>query len=348
MKRYTVGLVGLGNIAAFKWGRPGDPLAFNHAGGLAVSERVELVGVADVSSEKLDRFRREWGPYLPAAACHESLEALLAAGVPDIAAIATPGVTHFALAMRALEAGCRAVFLEKPPTPSLAELDELLAAAARRGASVTVSYTRHWKPHVAGLERLVKGGLIGRVHKVVGHVGGSTLYFHGHVIDMICQFAGYEAEAVYAVGRAGPPAPPPYEADPVLGAMVVQFASGVTGVGVGAPGRFPPGFYVEVFGTGGSGTVGADVPASARDARGRAIDLAALGMPAERNAFAEAYDAIAAHLDGGPPPACSGPDAAAVSEIGFAAVASIQVGRPVELPCADRARRVWPEKAAEL
>ena len=39
---------------------------------------------------------------------------------------------------------------------------------------------------------------------------------------------------------------------------------------------------------------------------------------------------------------------AMVSEIGFAAVESIRTGRRVELPCANRTRRIWPAKMVEL
>jgi predicted dehydrogenase len=348
MKQYSVGLVGLGNIAAFKWGEPGDPLAFNHAGGIAASGgRVRLAAVADTDPARRDRFAREWGPYLPDATAYASAEELLAAGVPDIVSICTPGATHFELAMRVLASGCRAVFLEKPPTSSLAELDELLAEADRRGANVTVSYTRHWRPRMRGMERLIQRGLIGRVERVVGYVRGGTLYFHGHVTDMLCQFLGYEPRGVYATGRPGPPVPAGYEDDPVLAAMVVEFAGGTTGVQVGAAGRWWPGFHVDIHGTAGCARTGAEIAPGAWDAKGKPIDLAAAGMPADRNAFAEAYEDIAAWLDGGPTPPCSGRAALAVSEIGFAAVESIRTGRRVELPCANRARRVWPAKVAE-
>ena len=59
---------------------------------------------------------------------YHSLTDLLAVQVPDIVAIATPIHTHLALGREALAAGAN-VLLEKPPTATLEEYRELVAAS---------------------------------------------------------------------------------------------------------------------------------------------------------------------------------------------------------------------------
>ncbi|MFT4307173.1 MAG: PmoA family protein [Microbacterium sp.] len=68
------------------------------------------------------------------------LEAALAAGIePDVVIVATPTGTHAALAERALHIGAD-VYLEKPPTATLAQYHRLLAAQEETGGAVQVGF----------------------------------------------------------------------------------------------------------------------------------------------------------------------------------------------------------------
>ena len=120
----------------------------------------------------------------------------------DIVAICVRGPHHFAVTRDVLATSCRAVFLEKPPTCSLHELDELLRLARAKSVPIIGSYSRHWAPHVLRLQELVAGGLIGDVRSVVGYCGGLFLSFASHTTDLICQFAGYTPLTVIARGAA--------------------------------------------------------------------------------------------------------------------------------------------------
>ena len=58
---------------------------------------------------------------------------------PDVVHIVTPPETHTALARRAIEAGCH-VYLEKPFTPTAAEAETILDAAAARDLQVCAGH----------------------------------------------------------------------------------------------------------------------------------------------------------------------------------------------------------------
>jgi predicted dehydrogenase len=58
-----------------------------------------------------------------------------------------------------IAAGPKHILLEKPPTCSLAEADELVAAAEKHGIRITVSYSRHWSPVNLRMQELVEDGL---------------------------------------------------------------------------------------------------------------------------------------------------------------------------------------------
>jgi predicted dehydrogenase len=208
--KYKAGIVGIGSIAALSYGEPGDAAPYNHAGGLVAGERVELAAVSDLKKDRQERFRAKWGPTFPDVRYYDSGAEMLAAEELDIVAVCVRGPDHFYVMKQALAADPKAIFLEKPPTCSLAEMEELLAIAGEKGIPVTVSYSRHWSPKVMHMERLVREGLIGDVLTVVGYVGGHVLSFASHVTDQVCQFAGYSPVAVSARGQAGelPPEAP--------------------------------------------------------------------------------------------------------------------------------------------
>jgi predicted dehydrogenase len=337
---YRVGIVGIGAIAALQWGDPGDVAPYNHAGGIHQSDRVALAAVADLSRERQGAFRSKWGAHFPKTHYYDTIAAMCASEDLDIISVCVRGPHHFAVTMEVIEARPRAIFLEKPPTCSLNEMDEMIAAAGAAGIPITVSYSRHWAPSVLRMEQLVKDGLIGDVKMVVGYCGGTFLSFASHTTDLICQVAGYCPAAVFARGAAEGDAPDGYEPEPSLTSMIIEYENGVAGVQVGDAGDHGS-FYCDVIGTEGRARTGIYIPPFACDGQGQPIDLAQHKMPGNASPFKGAYEQIAAHLDGGPLPACTDEDWLAVHEVGFAAIESVLTDRRVPLPNANRTRRIF-------
>jgi predicted dehydrogenase len=336
---YKVGVVGLGHIA-HSYSKPEEKAPYSHIGGIRYSGKVELAAVADVSEAAREKFREIWGAYFPNVRYYDGFAAMVADGVPDIIAVCVRGPHHFATMMEVIKAKPRAVFLEKPPSCSLKEMDKMVAAARAKKIPITVSYSRHWCPHVLRLQELVGQGLIGKVTTVVGYCGGSFLSFASHTTDLICQFAGYCPTAVYARGTVSGEAPEGYEPEPSLSAMTIEFANGVTGIQVGESCEHGS-FYVDVIGTEGLVRAGIYIPPFARTKKGEVIDLAKHGMPENASVFKVAYDQIADHLSGGPLPHCTNGDWVAVNEIGFAAIESVRRNQRIELPNKRRTRRIF-------
>ena len=336
---HNVGVVGLGHIAAM-YSKPEEKAPYSHVGGIRHSRKVGLAAVADVSEAARGAFRERWGPCFPDLKYYGSFAAMWEAAPLDVVAVCVRGPHHFAVTMEVVQAGPRAIFLEKPPSCSLEEMDAMVAAAKARKIPITVSYSRHWCPHVLRLQELVqKKGLIGEVRQVVAYTGGAFLSFASHVTDLICQFAGYGPKAIFARGRVDGQAPKGYEPEPGLDGAIIEFRSGVTGIHVGQSGEHG-GFYADVLGSEGLVRAGIYTPPFARTKSGP-VDLSQHAMPEDASVFTVAYDQIADHLDGGPLPHCTDGDWAAVNELGFAGIESVVTGRRVELPNRNRSRRIY-------
>lgn len=333
---YRVGIIGLGKIAA-SYGKPEQAAPYCHVGGIRHSRRVTLAAVADMSEPATAAFKETWESSLDAPpAYYTDSQAMLAKEQLDIVAVCVRGPHHLNVMKQVLAAKPRAVFLEKPPTCSLAEMDELIALGKAAGVPITVSYSRHWTPKVMRMAQLVREGLIGKVTKVISHCGGTFLSFGSHNTDLMCQVIGYDPVAVYAVGNVpSVDVPAGYEPEPTIDTMMVEYASGVTGVQID-----DGGMWAEVLGTEGRARLGMYIDPIAFNKDGQPIDVLSL-MPENRSVFEVAYDEIAEHLDGGPKPACTDEAWHIVHEIGFAGIESVHTKARVTLPNTQRGRRVF-------
>ncbi|MDQ0632625.1 putative dehydrogenase [Arthrobacter pascens] len=117
---------------------------------------VELVRVADPNPP-------EAGRLAGSVAIYNTLDELLAAGpVPDVVILATPIQTHAPLALAALGAGAD-VYVEKPPVASMAQFQELLAAAESAGRLVQVGFQSLGSQALLAISNTIESGAIGDV-----------------------------------------------------------------------------------------------------------------------------------------------------------------------------------------
>jgi predicted dehydrogenase len=96
------------------------------------------------------------------------------AETPDVVVLCTPIHTHSTLAGQALRAGCD-VLLEKPPTSSLGEFEELLALVSKTGRCVQVGFQSFGSAALPALQEVVASSQIGELTGV-GAVGTWVRY----------------------------------------------------------------------------------------------------------------------------------------------------------------------------
>jgi xylose dehydrogenase (NAD/NADP) len=126
-------------------------------------ERAELVAVASRSRDRAEAYAREWD--IPRA--HGSYEALLADPGIDVVYISLPNSFHAQWTVRAARAG-KHVLCEKPLCLSVAECDEIVAAAESAGVVVAEALMYLYHPLLQKAQRLVKDGALGQITLVRG------------------------------------------------------------------------------------------------------------------------------------------------------------------------------------
>ena len=158
---------------------------------------VELVAVVDTNRARAAEIAAAHGT-IPLGDANELT------GKVDAVTIAVPTGIHRDIALPFLAAGV-GVLVEKPMARSLAEADEMIAAAAKAGAVLAVGHTERFNPAVAVARPLVANPRFIEVHRL-GVFPERSLDIDVvfdlmiHDLDVVLSLVDSEVESIDAVG----------------------------------------------------------------------------------------------------------------------------------------------------
>ena len=149
-------------------------------------------GVADANEARAREIAERYG-------CAAFARASDLAREVRAASIAVPTVAHLETARVLLDAGAD-VLVEKPIAPTLAEADELVAAAAAASRILMVGHVERFNPAVTALAAAVKAPRFLEIHRLAGFSERSTdidviLDLMIHDLDLVLHLDGTEVVA---------------------------------------------------------------------------------------------------------------------------------------------------------
>ncbi len=172
-------------------------LGKHHARILSDLEGVRLVAVVDKVRERAEQAAAATGAQVFTDSRELSVEI-------DAITVAVPTELHREIALPFLERGV-AVLVEKPMARSLAEADDMIAAARASGAPLAVGHTERYNPAVAAVLPLVTSPRFIEVHRL-GVFPDRSLDIDVvfdlmiHDLDIILSMVRSEVASVEAVG----------------------------------------------------------------------------------------------------------------------------------------------------
>ena len=325
-----LGVLGVGRI-----GRMHAELVAHRIPGLA------LAAVFDVSDEAARSVAGALG-----VAAAPSAEELMHRDDVDAVAICTATDTHVDLLVAAATTG-KPVFLEKPISLDLAELERGLAAANGAGLFVQIGLNRRFDPAHRSVRDAVASGAIGDVHLVrissrdpspppldyVRVSGGIFLDMTVHDFDMARYVTGSEVEEVYARGEV--------RVDPAIGeagdldtaVVVLRHVSGaLTTIDNSRRATYGYDQRVEAFGA--KGMAASENPLAHTGLLRTADGTHETALPfffLERYvpSYLAAWEAFERAVRSGEPSTVPGAEGRAALVMGLAAWRSVHEGRPV-------------------
>jgi predicted dehydrogenase len=133
-------------------------LGQHHARIYAAMEGVELVGVVDTNRTRAEEIAAKFGTrtYVSAAELLNRVDAV---------SVAVPTTAHVEVAVPLLEAR-KAVLVEKPLAPTVADADLLIAASERSGAVLATGHTERFNPAVEAARPMINDPRFIEVHRL--------------------------------------------------------------------------------------------------------------------------------------------------------------------------------------
>ncbi|HVJ84076.1 MAG TPA: Gfo/Idh/MocA family oxidoreductase [Caulifigura sp.] len=331
----------------------------------------DIVAVADADPAGLAAAKKKLGVDSGFADFREMLKAIR----PDIVSIAPRFLDeHRDMALAAINAGARGIYMEKPFCRTPAEADEIVAACSKSGTRLAVAHRNRWQPALVHVKKLVDDGGIGRLLEIRcrgkedARGGGVDLWVLGtHDLNLAAFFSGPATACTATMLANGKPATPAdiTEGSDAVGAVAgnelharYETASGVPVFfdSIAKAGTPDVNFGVQLIGTKGIVDFRVDLPKFAHVVFGSPtlatdkprewtpITSAGVGKP---EPDADLHRRMAAHIvpgldliaaiEEGRPPLCSDRDAAATIEMVSAALTSHRHNSArVAIPLANR------------
>jgi len=198
---YRAGIVGTGGVAGMgiyngsEEDIGADPVDASHAGGYAASDDVELVAVADIDGDALDRFGRAWD--IPEDRQYLGHEAMLADADLDVLSVCTPSTLHREHVEDAAEMGdLDVVWCEKPVACSVGDAEAMVETCDDAGVELVVNHSLRFYRQNQAIKEAVDDGLVGEISSVSCGSAMELLRVGTHVVDFVVYLLDARAETV--------------------------------------------------------------------------------------------------------------------------------------------------------
>ncbi len=211
MANYRTAIIGLSWIATDPPPPASDPvlgssIPYSHAAALAAIPGIDVVAGCDIVPGLRDQFLERWSGTWPGATTYTDYAEMLTAEKPDLVCIATPDFLHADPFIKAVEAGAKGIFVEKPLATNLDDATRMVEAGRARNVVVNVDFTRRWMPNYVAARALVQQGRIGRLSQILVEIGGERAMLwrnHPHAVDLMAYYADSDPEWVVGELEAG-------------------------------------------------------------------------------------------------------------------------------------------------
>jgi predicted dehydrogenase len=327
MRTYRAAILGCGRIGCRLDDDPKRRGIWTHAGAYAACARTALAALADVDPEGLEWAGRRWN--VPSR--YRDLDTMLAHEAIDILSICTPSDSHSDALRRAVSAGVRAIWCEKPLVTCPREGDALLEETT--GRTIAVNHTRRWDRAYETARAWLAAGNAGRLRAAAAWYTGGVSNIGSHLFDALRFLLG-DPEWVWAGHGA-------VEArDPTLSGTI-GFAGGTVCQVLGCGGDDLLLFEIDLLGDQGRLRVSGNgsrvqawpvAPSPRYSGYREPAEGAVLWDGEDPDRMRRAVEDIVKCLDAGPEPRCALRDGLWAVEMVAAFLRSAAKGERVELP----------------
>lgn len=181
MAHHRAGIVGCGRIGCGFDDEPGRGYVSTHAGAYAATPGVELVALADLDEDKLERYARKF--QVPGR--YQDYRRMLAAERLDVLSVCTWSDSHRDVVESAVEAGVRTIFCEKPLAVGLKDAHAMVRRCAEAGVTLMVNHPRRFDRFHRDVASYVRSGGLGRLQQATCYYTAGVANTGSHLFDLL-------------------------------------------------------------------------------------------------------------------------------------------------------------------
>ena len=198
MARYRAGVVGLGRMGSTfddEIEREGMVfLPYCHAPSYFHSPLVDLVAGADLDAGQRSLFGERWG--VGPDHLYEDYNEMMAKERLDIVSVCTSSRHRARIVQDLARGGAKAIWAEKPISPSLEEADAMVRVCREEGVQLATNCSRRWNPLFSEAKIIIDAGDLGDILQVTVYAECGLSTNGSHLLDLVRFLAGGEVKWV--------------------------------------------------------------------------------------------------------------------------------------------------------
>ena len=163
-------------------------LPYCHAPTYCAHPQTDLIAGADPHDEQRALFGERWG--VDSDHLYANHQDLLEKAKPDIVSVTTTARYRPQIVLDAVEAGVKALWVEKPIAFSLEEADAMVNACRENGVAIAVYCSRRYNPYFSETRRMIESGDLGDILQITAYAQCGLSHNGSHAIDTIRYLAG--------------------------------------------------------------------------------------------------------------------------------------------------------------
>lgn len=168
----------------------------SHAGGYEAADSINLVAVADVDENKLQRFGDAWE--IPSNRLYQDHEKMLQTEELDIISVCTPTLYHAPHTIDAAEIGSpEVIWCEKPIASRLSDAQDMIDASTKAGSKLVINHSFRFTTKLQKLHHLIhEEDLLGEIKSVSTQFRMELLRNSTHLLDTLIYLLDARASRV--------------------------------------------------------------------------------------------------------------------------------------------------------
>lgn len=183
---YNCAIIGLGRIACGFDDKNLSSKVLTHAGAYTKNKKTKLIAFSDIDGKKLLKY----GEKYKVKNIYKNFEDMFNKEKLDIVSICTHADSHYQIVEKAVKAGVKGIFLEKPISNSLYNAKKIINICNKNNVKLQIDHQRRFSKFYHNVKQIIDNNKIGNIKRINAYYGNGILNTGTHLMNLINFLSG--------------------------------------------------------------------------------------------------------------------------------------------------------------